>query len=88
MAEPTPPVSQYELAERIAREFHTTYEQLGPSFGWVTQESARGKEFDELPESNRRLMIATVTALLEGGAIEPGPAVMDTFREEGAADAR
>lgn len=87
MAEPIPPVSQDELAERIAREFHTIYEQLGPSYGWQTQESARDKDFDELPESNRALMIATVNALLDGGAITPGPAVTGTFRSAGAAGA-
>ena len=88
MSEPIPPVRRDELAEQIARRFHETYEQLGPSFGWQTQESARDKTFDELPESNRALMLATVTALLEGGAIEPGPAVVDTFRDAGASGGR
>jgi hypothetical protein len=87
VAEPTPPVSQDELAEQIARRFHETYELLGPSCGWQSQESARDKEFDDLPESNRRLMIATVTALLDGGAITPGPAVTGTFRPAGASGA-
>jgi hypothetical protein len=87
MAEPTPPVSQDELAEMIARRFHETYERLGPAYGWQSQESARGKSFDDLPESSRRLMVATVTALLDGGAITPGPAVTGTFRPAGAASA-
>jgi hypothetical protein len=32
-------------------------------------------------------MIATITELLEGGAIEAGPAVVDSFRREGAGHA-
>jgi hypothetical protein len=88
MSDPTPPIALRELAEAIARHFHETYERLGPSFGWKTQESARGKAFDELPQSNRDLMIATITELLEGGAIEAGPAVVDSFRGAGASGAR
>lgn len=87
MVEPTAPVTLAELAEQIARRFHETYERLGPAFGWVTQESARDKDFDELPPENKALMIATITTLLEGGAIEAGPAVVDTFRRAGASDA-
>jgi hypothetical protein len=87
VADRTPPVRAEEIAEQIARRFHETYERLGPSFGWQTQESARDKDFDELPDSNRALMIATVTTLLEGGAIEPGPAVVENFREAGASSA-
>lgn len=75
------PLTIDDLAEAIARHFHRTYERLGPGFGWQTQESARGKDFDELPESNRRLMVATVRGLLDAGVIEAGPAVLDQFRE-------
>lgn len=88
MSDPNPPISTADLAEAIARHFHDTYERLGPSFGWETQESARDKDFDELPQSNRDLMIATITELLEGGAIEAGPAVMASFREAGTSGAR
>lgn len=85
--EPTDRPGLDALAERIAREFHTAYEQLGPVHGWVSQESARGKDFDELPESNRALMVATVKGLLIAGVIDPGPALLDTFCEAGATDA-
>lgn len=73
----SPPISVDQLAEQIARHFHSTYERLGPSYGWESQESARDKDFDELPESNRRLMVATVKALLESGVIEPGSGVLE-----------
>jgi len=43
-------------AEKLARKFHDEYERLAPEFGWKSQESCR-KGFDELPESNRELMV-------------------------------
>jgi len=64
-----------ELAEAIAAQFHRRYDRLSASFGWTPQESARGKGWDELPESNRALMVATVRGLLEDGVILAGPAV-------------
>lgn len=84
---PAPTVALNELTEQIARRFHEVYEQLGPGFGWQTQESARGKSFDELPESNRQLILATVGVLLDTGVIEPGPGVLTRFRAAGASDA-
>lgn len=61
-------------AEAIARHFHRTYDRLSASFGWTPQPSARGKDFDELPESNRALMVATVRGLLDAQVISPGDA--------------
>lgn len=81
MTDPSPPLTVDQLAEAIARLFHVRFDRLAPAFGWTPQESARGKDFDALPESNRKLMIATVRSLLESGVIEPGPAVLDTFRK-------
>lgn len=44
-------------AEDLARKFHAEYERLAPEFGWKTQENCRAKGFDELPESNRELVV-------------------------------
>jgi len=64
-----------EMAEAIAAQFHRRYDRLSASFGWTPQESARGKDWDELPESNRALMVATVRGLLADGVLLAGPAV-------------
>ena len=46
-----------EMAETIARQFHEAYERLAPSFGYETRE-ASAVPWVEVPEENRRLMIA------------------------------
>lgn len=55
-------------AEEIARAFHAAYEELAPDFGYRTRE-ASAKPWDDVPQQNRRLMIATVEKLLADGAI-------------------
>lgn len=74
--------------EEIAKAFHDTYERLGPSFGWDTQQRCK-REFDELPPENKRLMIATckeVRALLaQSAAVELAHAdaiAVDNFAAE------
>jgi hypothetical protein len=59
--------------EEIARAFHDAYEALAPHFSYETRpESA--KPWDEIPERNRDLMIATVRAVLfEPIGVYPGP---------------
>lgn len=54
--------------ERIARNFHDTYEYHAGLEGWETQERSRVK-FDDLPEANRKTMLLTVRAMLEREAI-------------------
>lgn len=52
--------------EQIAMLFHDTYERLGPSFGWDTQQRCK-REWADLPPENKHLMVATckeVRALL------------------------
>jgi hypothetical protein len=56
------------VAEEIARAFHEAYEQLAPDFGYRTRE-ASAKQWDEVPEQNRGLMVATVEKLLADGTI-------------------
>ena len=49
--------------EAVARLFHETYERLAPEFGYRTRE-ASAKPWDEVPEQNRALMVATVREVL------------------------
>ena len=55
-------------AERIARAFHETYEDLAPKHGWETQERSR-KDWNEVPPENKALMLAVVQTLLDKGII-------------------
>ena len=55
-------------AEAIARHFHGTYERLASEFGYETRRES-AVPFDEIPERNRSLMIATVRTLLDAGVI-------------------
>lgn len=55
-------------AERIAKRFHEAYERLAPSFGYETRE-ASAVPWEDVPEQNRRLMIATVAELMSSGVI-------------------
>ena len=48
--------------ERIAHTFHDAYEALAPAFGYRTRE-ASSKPWEQIPASNRDLMIATVRAV-------------------------
>lgn len=49
--------------EAAARLFHETYERLAPEFGYKTRE-ASAKPWDQVPEQNRALMVATVREVL------------------------
>jgi hypothetical protein len=50
-------------AEQLARLFHETYERLAPLFGYETRE-ASAVPWEEVPESNKKLMIAVCAELL------------------------
>jgi hypothetical protein len=50
-------------AEELARLFHETYERLAPEYDYETRpESAT--PWEQVPEANRRLMIATCAEVL------------------------
>lgn len=57
-------------AEQLARTFHEAYERLAPDFGYATRE-ASAKPWTDVPESNRKLMIATAQAVLDSGYAPP-----------------
>jgi hypothetical protein len=50
-------------AELLARTFHESYERLAPSFGYATRDDSR-QPWEEVPEPNRRLMVATAEAVI------------------------
>lgn len=56
-------------AERIAKAFHETYEKLAPSYSYKTRE-ASAVPWEQVPDNNRRLMIAVVTELLDRNVIQ------------------
>lgn len=58
--------------ERIAAAFHDEYEERAPLMGYKTRD-ASAVPWPEVPEQNRRLMEATVAALLRRGIIDVGP---------------
>lgn len=56
-----------ELVERVAREFHETYERLAADYGYLTREDT--KEFD--PNSpNGQLMMAVIRILFDRAVLE------------------
>lgn len=59
-------------ATAIAREFHATYERLAPGHGYKTREES-AVPWEDVPKSNRDLMVETVHDLLARGIILPGP---------------
>jgi hypothetical protein len=56
------------MAARIARQFHFTYERLAPRFGYETRPET-AVPWEDLPDENRKLMIAVVVDLLAAGKI-------------------
>jgi hypothetical protein len=57
--------------ERIARAFHEAYERLAPGFGYETREES-ATAWENVPDANRRLMVATVADLRQRGVLANG----------------
>lgn len=57
-------------SEEIAHEFHATYEHLAPRFGYKTRTDS-AVPWAQVPEQNRRLMVAVVNDLLRRNVICP-----------------
>lgn len=62
-----------KTAERVAREFHETYERLAPSYDYKTRD-ASAVPWNDVPKSNKELMIAVVWELLDRRVIVKGEA--------------
>jgi hypothetical protein len=58
-------------AEMLARRFHEAYERLAPQFNYVTRQ-ATAVPWEEVPEENKRLMIAVCEEIL--ATLRSGPA--------------
>lgn len=56
----------------IARNFHYRYEQLAPFYRWSTNDLSR-VPWDDLPDNQRELMLATIGALRQDGVITFNP---------------
>ena len=50
--------------ETLAQMFHEKYERLAAEFGYKTREES-AVPWDEVPESNRSLMVAVCTEILD-----------------------
>lgn len=55
-------------AEMVARAFHESYERLAPDFGYKTREES-AKPWADVPDTNKRLMVAVVRDLANQGVI-------------------
>jgi hypothetical protein len=55
-------------AARVAQAFHEAYEHHAPRFGYKTRQ-ASAVPWEEVPASNKALMIATVQELFMRGVI-------------------
>ena len=55
---------QPTAAEYLARLFHDYYESLAPDFGYETRK-ASAVPWPDVPENNRRLMIAVCQKILD-----------------------
>ena len=62
---PEPPMMNLRAAA-LAERFHETYERLAPDFGYRTRE-ASAKPWADVPDQNKRLMIAVCDVLLREG---------------------
>lgn len=58
-------------APNIAKAFHENYERLAPRYGYETRRES-AVPWRQVPERNRKLMVAVVEALLDSGTIR-GP---------------
>jgi hypothetical protein len=55
-------------AERLAQLFHLHYEALAPLYDYETRPESR-KEWEDVPETNRRLMVAVCKQLLANNIV-------------------
>ncbi len=55
-------------AEQVARAFHETYEDLAPQYGYKTR-TASAVPWEQVPSSNKTLMVAVAGSLIERGVI-------------------
>jgi hypothetical protein len=54
---------EYVTPEMLARWFHQEYERIAPEFNYKTRE-ASAVPWEQVPENNRRLMMAVAASVL------------------------
>ena len=59
----------FTVAEKVAAAFHESYERQAPEHGYRTRE-ASAKPWGDVPDDNRRLMVAVVQELIDRGVIK------------------
>jgi hypothetical protein len=67
----TEPVAKLQCSDgleaaALAKRFHETYERLAPQFDYKTREESK-VAWDDVPEANKNLMIATCAEILKQG---------------------
>lgn len=81
---PTPEIKPCP-PEQLAQEFHETYERLAPSFGYETRKDS-AKPWSDVPEKNKKLMIAVCAEILNTRApIIATPVTLQKAAEDAAA---
>jgi hypothetical protein len=77
---PEPAYTPTSDPETLARRFHEAYERLAPSFGYETRE-ASAKPWAEVPENNRKLMIAVCAEIAAALPAPVAPGVAELLAE-------
>lgn len=65
----TAPEFPWSREADIAEAFHDSYERLAPEFGYKTRD-ASAVPWQDVPEANKKLMMATVKDLLDRGILQ------------------
>lgn len=78
------PAETRETAESLAQRFHETYERLAPSFGYATRE-ASAKPWADVPEQNKRLMIAVCAEILAALSYQDDGRTLKVFVDDARA---
>ena len=60
-----------EATHRVAQAFHERYEWWAPHFGYKTRD-ASAVPWEDVPEQNKMVMLATIQSLLDVGVIRHG----------------
>jgi hypothetical protein len=55
---------KWTQAEALARFMHDKYELLAEKMGWKTQDSCRGRRWEDLPEDNQKVMVAVAEEVI------------------------
>lgn len=60
-----------KVEEKVARSFHEAYERLAPDHQYETRPDT-AVAWEDVPDNNKRLMVAVAKELLKRGVIREG----------------